>query len=323
MTEATYSNPALIGVDWGTSALRAYLMSAQGDVLDRVVRTSGILNVPDGDFAFVLEEACGSWMERWLNLPILMCGMIGSRQGWREAPYLQGFVGPRELADALVTVTTGRHSVQIVPGLQSLSFSGNPDVMRGEETILIGAMALGAPKDGLYCLPGTHSKWVQIVDGRISAFSTFLTGEIFDLLSRRSILSALIDTAGSVTSQGIQDAFLAGVDLAAREGGLMHQLFSIRAQVLTGHLDQASVAETLSGLLIGSELVSVHRQLKDHRENLVLVASGTMADRYRVALIHLGHRPMLQDAEAACRNGLCAIAEAYSLDTSARVELTT
>lgn len=322
MTQAMQSNPAIIGIDWGTSSLRAYLMSAQGDVLDRVARSSGILNVPDGDFAFVLEEACGKWMERWPRLPILMCGMIGSRQGWREAPYLTGSAGPRELADALVTVTTGRQNVQIVPGLQSTSFSGNPDVMRGEETILIGALALGAPKDGLYCLPGTHSKWVRMVDGRISAFSTFMTGEIFDSLSRRSILSALIDGTRQAGGQTIPDAFVDGVDLAEQEGGLLHHLFSIRAQVLTGHLEEASVADTLSGLLIGSEVASVQRQLKDHHENLVLVASGSMADRYRMALAHLGYGPMLHDAETACRRGLCAIA-GEALGTSASVEMTT
>lgn len=322
MTQAMKNDPAMIGIDWGTSSLRAYLMSAQGDVLDRVARTSGILNVPDGDFAFVLEEACGKWMERWPHLPILMCGMIGSRQGWREAPYLTGSAGPRELADSLVTVTTGRQKVQIVPGLQSLSFSGNPDVMRGEETILIGALALGAPRDGLYCLPGTHSKWVRVVDGRISAFSTFLTGEIFDSLSRRSILSALIDGSTPAAGQTVPDAFADGVDLATREGGLLHQLFSIRAQVLTGHLDEACVADTLSGLLIGSELTSVRRQLEDHHEKLVLVASGSMADRYRIALSHLGHVPMLQDAETACRQGLWAIA-GEALGTSVPVAMTT
>lgn len=322
MTQAMQGNPAIIGIDWGTSSLRAYLMSEQGDVLDRIARTSGILNVPDGDFAFVLEEACGKWMERWPHLPVLMCGMIGSRQGWREAPYLTGSAGPRELAGALITVATGRQKVQIVPGLQSRSFSGNPDVMRGEETILIGALALGAPRDGLYCLPGTHSKWVRMVDGRISAFSTFLTGEIYDSLSRRSVLSALIDGSTPAAGQSNLDAFVDGVDLAAREGGLMHQLFSIRAQVLTGHLDEASVADTLSGLLIGSELTSVQRQLEDHHENLVLVASGSMADRYRMALAHRGYGPLMQDAEMACRRGLCAIAR-EALGTSDPVAMTT
>jgi 2-dehydro-3-deoxygalactonokinase len=316
-------NPYMIGVDWGTTSLRAYLMAADGAVLDRQIRASGILNVPDGDYAFVLEEACGGWMERWPGLPVLMCGMIGSRQGWREAPYLQGDAGSKELAAALVTVTTGKYQVQIVPGLEAKSFNGGPDVMRGEETILIGALAQGAPTEGLYCLPGTHSKWVSVFNGRIGAFSTFLTGEIYEMLCRRSILSALIKSTGSTSDEVRHEAFLRGLDLAGDGAGLLHQLFSIRARALTGAGDEGTAGDMLSGLLIGSELLSVGDRLRSFRDSLVLVASGAIADRYRTALAHLGFKPRLFDAETACMSGLCAVAAEGLLESTKSTNLAT
>lgn len=308
MPESGTTYPALVGIDWGTTSLRAYLIGAGGDVLEGVQSLSGILNVPDGDFAFIMEQACGTWLKQWPGLPVLMCGMIGSRQGWREAPYVHGGANASDLAAALTRVFTGRYEAHIVPGLEARSFSGDPDVMRGEETMLIGALALGGPANGLFCLPGTHSKWISVSGGRSDAFSTYLTGEIFDLLCRWSVLSALIRDSGPATQSERSGAFRRGLDLARAAPDLLHQLFSIRARALTQVQGEHAAADVLSGLLIGSELTSMDRRLRDCEEPPILIASGAIADRYREALVHFGYAPSVLDAETACARGLHAIA---------------
>ncbi len=188
--------PFAIGVDWGTSSFRAWLLADDGAPLGAVHSASGITKVPNGDFAAVLREAIGGWRDAHPALPVMMCGMIGSRQGWQEAAYLSGSVSAEALAKGLMVLASDP-GVRIVPGLMSAGGeAGLPDVMRGEETILVGAMAAEANPDGWYCLPGTHSKWVQVVSREIRGFSTYVTGESFELYRRHSIVGPLIAAQG-------------------------------------------------------------------------------------------------------------------------------
>lgn len=300
--------PFMIGVDWGTSSFRAYLMTSDGDLVDQVAQPLGILNVAENNFSQALDDACGSWQKRWPGIPIVMCGMIGSRQGWREVPYLSGAVGVSELADSLLVFSDQQREIRIVPGLKGLAFFGGPDVMRGEETILLGALLQGAPQTGLYCLPGTHSKWVEIANGKIGKFSTFLTGELYSMLCTRSILSGLIEENPGKPAADIDAAFLHGVELASRGGGVLHQLFAIRASVLTGELDGWATRSVLSGLLIGVEIASMSRLLDAAGKNAVILTTGEIGKNYAMALKSLGFFPSVLDAEEACRMGLYSIA---------------
>ncbi len=297
--------PVMIGIDWGTSNFRAWLMDSSGQPIASVTSPEGLLKVPGRDFSAALKRACGSWLDRWPALPVLMCGMVGSRQGWREAPYLKGDAGAGELAGATLPITPSLWDVRIVPGLQSTSYDGSPDVMRGEETQLLGAVAMGAPRDALVCMPGTHSKWVELRDGRIRSITTFLTGELFALLCGNSILTGMIEVEGKVASDVEASAFKLGVRMGQDGGALAHKLFSIRAQALTGTGSGATL-EMLSGLLIGSEISTVHP--KRVGKEIVLIASDDIADRYRTALQQCGIEVLVVNGDKACRAGLSAIA---------------
>lgn len=300
--------PYMIGIDWGTSSFRAYLMETDGTLIETLSRPMGILNVSDNSFAAILDVVCGEWIKSWPNIPVLMCGMIGSRQGWREAPYLTGKIGPTDLANGLTEIDDHRCDIRIIPGLEGRSFGGGPDVMRGEETILVGAMAQGAPQTGLYCLPGTHSKWVEVSNGEIGRFSTFLTGELFSLLCEKSVLTALIKTGSGKTRAETDAAFLRGVELAFNGEGLSHQLFAIRASVLIGEIEGWATRHVLSGVLIGAELASVNQHICAAAEDIIILATGEIGTSYEKALNSLGFSSQILDAEDACRVGLYCVA---------------
>lgn len=301
----TKHKPAIIFVDWGTSSFRAYLISRTGELLEKIARTSGILNVENGGFAGTLEDHCKDWFETWPKLPVLMCGMIGSAGGWVEVPYLSGNVGPCELAQGVQIVNDTKHDVRIIPGICGTSFDGTPDVMRGEETLLIGALSLGSSDQGLFCLPGTHSKWVLVQDGEIAMFSTLMTGELYALLSSHSILSSMIV---SVSADQQSEAFLSGARKALNDTDLLHQLFTIRAEVLIGGAIAETAGEFLSGLLIGTELASMKNQLAACEQPVTLIAGDDLGLRYAQAIDALGRATNIIKSDDACMAGLFAIA---------------
>jgi 2-dehydro-3-deoxygalactonokinase len=175
----------LIAVDWGTSSLRGALLDGDGAVLEEVSAPAGILSVPAGGFAAVFQQHFAHWQQD-SGAPSLICGMAGSRQGWQEAPYCACPAGFADIASRLLWIEPGR--VALVPGL-SCEEGGVPDVMRGEETQVFGALDLLGLQDALLVLPGTHSKWVQVSAGKIAQFRTFMTGELYALLRQHSILA--------------------------------------------------------------------------------------------------------------------------------------
>jgi 2-dehydro-3-deoxygalactonokinase len=273
---------ALVAIDWGTSALRGARLDDSGRVLEERSASFGILNVPDGDFAATFAAQFGDWMKPPGTL-CLISGMAGSRQGWAEAPYVACPAGPAELARHLHWIEGGPFPgrVALVPGLSDTQ-RDVPDVMRGEEVQIFGAMRLGGLADGVFVLPGTHSKWATVRGGRIMGFRTFMTGEAFGLFSQHSILARTLDGSAPLDKA----AFLQGVARAGDGGGLLHNAFGVRALALFDRLSPAQSASYLSGLLIGEEL-ALQKPSPDGEMpggEVIVIGSPALAARYALAL---------------------------------------
>lgn len=297
----------LIGLDWGTSSLRAYLFDNQGAIQEVRAQPWGIRQLPAGGF----EEALHSITQGWPALPRLACGMVGSRNGWYEVPYLELPAGAEQLAGSIAAATMGDGTLLwIVPGLHN---HHGPDVMRGEETQLIGALrmqpALAAKSTWL--LPGTHSKWASVRDGQTVDFCTRMTGEFYAVLRHHSILGSGMPqaTAGAQSMDAI--AFQRGV-IAARDSGAsgaLSVLFSARTLMLDGALQPASVSDYLSGLLIGEELRSLAASSRFALDTTIqLIGEAPLCARYRAA----GHHFDIHFAEPwadAAAHGLWHLAQ--------------
>ena len=301
------TTPALIGLDWGTSSLRAYLMNAAGAVIGERAEPWGIMQLDGRDFATVCAEVTSQWRASD-DLMVIASGMVGSANGWMEVPYCAAPAGASELAAGLRTVEGGR--VHIVPGVSQRGDA--PDVMRGEETQAIGAIAMDdrLRHDSLVIFPGTHSKWVHVHDGKITRFSTYMTGELFSVLRNHSILGRLTDASRSPTNESAPGAFAGGVR-AARDSrhGTEALLFSTRARVLLGEMPPAAALDYLSGVLIGGEL---RNALADERKPAAIAGEGALCLRYANALAAFGITkiPIVEEAAPA---GLWVVASAAGL----------
>lgn len=272
----------LIGLDWGTSSLRAYLFDGAGEVREMRAQPWGLRQLPAGGFDAALDQITAGWP----TLPQLACGMVGSRSGWREVPYVDLPADTADLGSATLSVrTTNGSLVHLVPGLRNVD---RPDVMRGEETQLIGALALQPALAGhsTWLLPGTHSKWVSVRDGAVVDFATMMSGELFAVLRSHSILGSGLDEAADSRDA---EAFGRGVRTARDSGaaGALSRLFSTRALMLDGTLAPASVPDYLSGLLLGEELrATVAAQLFDLDAPIGLIGEHALCERYRAAAAH-------------------------------------
>jgi 2-dehydro-3-deoxygalactonokinase len=252
----------LIALDWGTSVLRAYLLGAHGEILETRRQPWGIMRTPHGDFAEAFRAMTNDWRQRTPHLPAIASGMIGSAQGWREVPYKSCPAGLNDLVEGLrPLVETGIH-LHIVPGIAVRG--ALPDVMRGEETQVMGALERvpGLRTDACLVLPGTHSKWVVVRHGRIETFTTYMTGELFAVLRDHSVLGRPAIAAGVESEADNSNALSSGFDrgvAAARDHadvGLLAVIFSARTLMLTGQLRPLDTLSYLSGLLVGEELRS-------------------------------------------------------------------
>lgn len=270
----------LIAVDWGTTSARAYRLGGEGQVLDSRAAPLGISQVQGGHFAEALSRLLGDWEPE--DVPRIASGMIGSRQGWVEAPYLECPAPLSALAHGLVRTPGDR--LLVVPGLRTRDGNGMPDVMRGEETQVVGSTA-GSQAPMLLCLPGTHSKWVCVEGGRIVDFATYMTGELWGVLLQNSILGRLA-VAGQGTG-GASPAFLRGAERGAGTGSFMHDVFGARTHVLMGELGGEDVSDWLSGLLIAREIRDARQwaQRRGHDASRVrLVGDDALVARYAAAL---------------------------------------
>jgi 2-dehydro-3-deoxygalactonokinase len=278
-----------LAVDWGTTNRRVYVIDGTGTVLDILRDDRGILTVPRDGFAAeaaAIRARCG-------DLPMLCAGMVGSVNGWAEAAYIGCPAGFDDLAHALTWVEPGRTA--IIPGV-SYRGEARADVMRGEEVQLLGAVAAGmAPADALLCQPGTHCKWARMAEGRIASFRTTMTGELFALLKKHSLLAAFID---SEVSDG--PAFRDGV-AAAGSATLLGDLFGARASVLLETRGRADVAAYVSGLLIGSD---VREQAVGPGSVVHLLADPALGGLYAAAIEAAGGRAVLLDSHDAFVAGI-------------------
>jgi 2-dehydro-3-deoxygalactonokinase len=315
----SHAETHLIALDWGTSSLRAYRFDAAGHVVESRQRAAGVMRVTAADsaaggFERAFEEACGDWVTASPASPIVACGMIGSAQGWREAPYLEVPASVDALGHALTAVETSRGSVlHIIPGL--LERGALPEVMRGEETQVAGALERAAQQPGsagadLWIgLPGTHSKWVRVEDRRIVRFHTFLTGEVFAALCAHTILGRTM-RAPAVPDD---DAFDRGVAVARgpeARAGVLSNIFSARTLGLVGQLSAEAQADYLSGVLVGHELAALER-LGARLEAVVLAGAADLCRRYQRALATFGAAASI--APDATERGLWRVAGAAGL----------
>jgi 2-dehydro-3-deoxygalactonokinase len=287
----------VIAVDWGTSNFRAFRINAEGAVVARCSSPQGILRVGEGNFEEALRAEVGAWLQEGEN-HILLCGMVGSRQGWVEAQYLRCPVGIEELAGSVVRVPFFGAQVFLVPGVMGPDEANAPELMRGEETAAMGILddCAGA---GLVCFPGTHSKWIQLSDRKIVSFTTSMTGEVYSALCKCTILERTM-TSGAVTEEA---AFRDGVIRSADSGGLLHHLFGVRTRVLMGQLREEASASYLSGLLIGHEV----RASMPREARVMLAGAAELCGLYAQAMEACGGKATLAEENAAAL-GLAAIA---------------
>ena len=297
MPSSTSTPPAFVAVDWGTSSFRGWLMSAQGDVLADSRGHEGMLHCTGTGFASVLHDHL-SKLGAPENIPVVICGMAGARQGWVEAPYLHTPTRLDALHAGAVRVDADR-DIRILPGIAQTR-ADRPDVMRGEETQLLGM--LDPAISGLVCIPGTHSKWVKIEAGAIVEFATYMTGELFSVISQHSILAHAVEAAGQPAANSVP--FREGLATAmATPSALTSSLFRLRAAQLLGFEQRSDGIDRLSGLLIGSEISDATVRFGRPRA-LRLLRAGRLGELYEVALRERGFDVTADDAEAASRHGL-------------------
>jgi 2-dehydro-3-deoxygalactonokinase len=224
----------------------------------------------------------GDWLSNYPNAHVILSGMIGSRQGWKETPYLSCPTNVEKITQGLVPLKLGNgRRIWLTPGLSYINKQGSPDVMRGEEVQILGALtALGSHKM-LVCLPGSHSKWAKIIAGEVLEFNTYITGELFEAIKSNTIIGKMIDP-GSWDD----NAFLEGVDHANSSNNLLNQLFNVRAKGLFNQLTPFTAGAFLSGLLIGHELKEALIDGKLHK--ICLIGQGRLVTLYEKALVHGG-----------------------------------
>ncbi|MBR0965845.1 2-dehydro-3-deoxygalactonokinase [Bradyrhizobium diazoefficiens] len=299
------TEPASIAVDWGTSSFRLWLVDRAGQVLAERRSDEGMLAAAKAGFAAVLQSHLAA-VEAPDHLPVLICGMAGARTGWVEAGYVDT---PAPLAAVLqqaARVPGEARDIRILPGIAQRDASA-PDVMRGEETQLVGALGLEAPGEALVCMPGTHSKWVRVTDGTVERFSTFMTGELFSVVSRETILSLAVAGAGDAEDiASFKTAVKAAYEAPAFAANL---LFGARSRQLLFGGTPAAARETLSGTLIGTELAAGLSGGMP-KAGITLVASGRLAALYRQAFDALSVAVTPIDADEAVRRGLSMAAAA-------------
>ncbi|PST26285.1 2-dehydro-3-deoxygalactonokinase [Mesorhizobium plurifarium] len=301
MTTAGY----YAAVDWGTSSFRLWVIGEDGAVLAERRSAEGMTTAAKTGFHKVLDGHLAA-VSAPPHLPIIICGMAGARQGWREAGYIETPAPLAEIAGRAIAIPDVDRDIRILPGLAQRD-QRYPDVMRGEETQLLGAVALLGSGRHLVCMPGTHSKWVRLAADKVEGFSTFMTGELFEAVSRHTILSHAV--AGAETFPADSSAFAEAVSHARHNPALAtNLLFSVRAGQLLHGTGAADARAKLSGALIGLEIAGALSGFGP-RESVCLVGSGALGRLYRTALEGQGLNVRVVDADEAVRAGLSAAAQ--------------
>jgi 2-dehydro-3-deoxygalactonokinase len=286
----------MIAINWGTSNFRAYLLDLNGDVQAERTSGRGAATVPKDGFPDAVIAEVGDWI-RAGESRLLMSGMVGSRLGWKEAPYVQVPATFEQIASKVIRLGVDFFDARIVPGLIGMDESGVPEVIRGEETEILGAEC--ALSDSRYlCLPGTHTKWVHMRDATIAAFTTSMMGDAFRAIREGTILRSVVPHA-----ELNHEAFLQGVSRSMQPGELLHHLFGVRTLVLTGRMQEASSSSYLSGLFIGHDI----KPMVLTREAVHLIGDPELCLLYAAALRSYDVRSTVEEPGAALR-GLKRIA---------------
>ena len=294
MNEAAY-----VAVDWGTSSFRLWLIDQAGGVIAERRSHEGMMVAGKLGFASVLQshlDAVGAGDA----LPVIVCGMAGARQGWVEAGYIDTPARLSAILEGAAPIPSQLRDMRVLPGIAHRN-PGAPDVMRGEETQLLGALGLDSRGEVLVCMPGTHSKWVSVSDGRVECFATFMTGELFGVIARETILAHAV--AGAEGTEDT-DAFRSAVAAAFADPALAtNLLFQVRARQLLYDGKASSARESISGTLIGLEL-SGGLSRETNALGVMLIASGRLQALYRMAFDTLSIPIQPIDADDAVLRGL-------------------
>jgi 2-dehydro-3-deoxygalactonokinase len=295
--------------DWGTSRFRAFVVEGES-IVDRVASDEGISALREGQHREVFLKHCRPWLEREPEAPVALVGMVGSKEGWRTAPYAQCPAGPADIAGAMIEVDIGEgRKAHIVPGLACEPQAGAVDVMRGEETLCLGA----GVADGLVCLPGTHPKWVEMKGGRVARFATYFTGEMYALLRHHSMVGR------PATEPEEPAGFERGLEAAERNSGrsgarvgLLHLIFGARAAAVTGRLPGAELGPYISGLLTGDEINGAFSLFEKPREVTAIGGEERVA-LFAKALARHGVATIAKDPEEALISGMGRILDERSV----------
>lgn len=283
-----------IAIDWGSTNLRAWHYQA-GECKDERRSEAGVTRLGNRTPAEVFASVTDGWPVN--DVPVVMAGMVGSNAGWLSVPYLSCPVALSELSSRLTRV---EDKAWIVPGL-SVERADNYNVMRGEETQLLGAVELQpAP---LYVMPGTHAKWVQVEQERVLDFRTVMTGELHHLLLKQSLIGA-----GLPEQQENAAAFREGVQVGSNDASILSRLFEVRASHVLGARDRRHISDFLSGLLIGHEVVLMTQHHTAASQPIIIIAGSALAQRYQQALQFIGLDSITLEGDRAFQHGIRSIA---------------
>lgn len=296
--------PFCAAVDWGTSRFRLWVLAKDGQVIHKLSSDEGLQYSAKVGFSKILEDHLNSF-KCPIDLPVIICGMAGSRSGWKEANYLKAPVELSRIVENSAQINNSKRDIRILPGIAQHD-ANSPDVMRGEETqlfgMLFGESNIVSEGTTTICMPGTHSKWVTFENTKLQQFATFMTGELFALLSEHSVLKLSLSELGA--SNQMDPVFLEYVNKAlSNPQEISTQLFSIRSSHLLGFTDLEAGHAALSGTLIGLELAGAFSK-HGKPAHVILLASGALGDLYAAALKECGVEITLRDAENAGRIGL-------------------
>ena len=285
-----------IAADWGTTHMRAWAIGEEDNVLAFRESNEGMKDLQQNEFEPVLLKLIESWLDDTKVTTVMACGMVGSKQGWVETPYLKTPCVPIDNQQLTIATTKdNRIKVNFVPGVMQNNLA---DIMRGEETQIAGFINKNPDFNGVVCLPGTHTKWVNVKEGQITSFKTFMTGELFGVISNHTLIRHSISIKG-----WNQAGFEAGIHEGFNNpGSIASNLFSLRAESIVNDLDRDQARSTLSGLLLGVELNGA--QTFWENSNVIIIGSQLLSDNYHQGLKILGGQSQLFSLETATLSGL-------------------
>ncbi|SNY89980.1 2-dehydro-3-deoxygalactonokinase [Cohaesibacter sp. ES.047] len=308
------SSATWVGIDWGTTNIRAYLLDASARILDKHTLARHIKDCNDDGWTTVYQTLIEGWNVTD-ETPVIICGMAGSKFGWVEAPYASCPAGVSDLV-AKAVHPDDIENIMILPGLCCKDDRGNHDVIRGEETQLLGLFEQSSLITRLICAPGTHTKWISADNYTVRNFHTTMTGELFGLLTEHSILAQSIAKS---SSSAVGAKFEDGVRMAAEGGGLLADIFKVRANSLFNELNPEDAGDFLSGILVGTDVFQEVSSLDHGLVSVPLIGPKPLSERYARALSHFGIEGIVLDAEELTIAGLASVARQMGIVETSHV----